>query len=67
MKEIPLSATTPHWKIRLLSLMFTKQNSEKIITFRWNKGRIISQDDTKFYFKSSGLVDAGEIVFYGTE
>lgn len=61
-----LSSMKPHWKIRLLSLMFFNQNAEKIIKLRWDKGRITYQDDSKFRFKSSGLKDvSGEIEFHG--
>jgi hypothetical protein len=65
--KVLLSSIKPHWKIRLLSLIFFNQNAEKIIKLRWDKGRIIQQDDSKFCFRSSGLKDIGEgeIEFYG--
>jgi len=65
--KVLLSTMKPHWKVKLLSLMFSSQNAEKIIKLRWYKGRISYQDDLKFCFRSSGLKDTGEIEFFGVD
>jgi len=51
----------PHWKIRFLSLLFFDENAEKIMKYRWFKGRIISQNDSKFVFSSQGSFNDGRI------
>ena len=66
-KKVLLSEITPHWKIRLLILMFSSENAEKIIKLRWSKGRIVSQNRYEFCFRSTGMKDVGELEFYGTE